>query len=169
MSIIVVYMSIIWVCCFILCHNTLYTIYYSIRYGNKSGNTVYTTAILQPTTATYTTAILYYIIYYSHSTEFINYNLRYSQWLYGSIYHLHAWIPSHIFFRFRVAAVNAEGESDPLETDHKIVAKEPFDPPGKPGKPEVTDWDKEHAELKWDPPTVVKMTENRKGWIHESV
>lgn len=51
--------------------------------------------------------------------------------------------------------MNAEGESDPLETDHKIVAKEPFDPPGKPGKPEVTDWDKEHAELKWDPPTEV--------------
>lgn len=51
--------------------------------------------------------------------------------------------------------MNAEGESDPLETEHKITAKEPFDPPGKSGRPEVTDWDKEHAELKWTPPTEV--------------
>ncbi|KAL3088858.1 hypothetical protein niasHS_009150 [Heterodera schachtii] len=60
--------------------------------------------------------------------------------------------PGHEY-KFRVSAVNAEGESEPLEADKAIVAKEPFDPPGKPGKPELVDWDKEHAELKWTPPT----------------
>lgn len=29
-------------------------------------------------------------------------------------------------YKFRVAAVNAEGESKPLETDHSIIAKNPF-------------------------------------------
>uniref|UniRef100_A0A1I7S352 non-specific serine/threonine protein kinase n=1 Tax=Bursaphelenchus xylophilus TaxID=6326 RepID=A0A1I7S352_BURXY len=56
-------------------------------------------------------------------------------------------------YKFRVSAVNAEGESEPLETENKITAKEPWDPPGKTGKPEVTDWDKDHADLKWTPPT----------------
>lgn len=42
-------------------------------------------------------------------------------------------IPGHDY-KFRVSAINAEGESEPLETDHKITAKEPFDSPGKPGK-----------------------------------
>jgi len=26
------------------------------------------------------------------------------------------------------------------------------DPPGKPGRPEVVDWDKDRAEIKWSPP-----------------
>ncbi len=26
------------------------------------------------------------------------------------------------------------------------------DPPGPPGKPEVTDYDKDHVDLKWEPP-----------------
>lgn len=29
-------------------------------------------------------------------------------------------------YKFRVKAVNAEGESDPLETDSSILAKNPF-------------------------------------------
>lgn len=29
-------------------------------------------------------------------------------------------------YKFRVAAVNAEGESKPLETEHSIIAKNPF-------------------------------------------
>ena len=29
-------------------------------------------------------------------------------------------------YQFRVKAVNDEGESDPLETDHATVAKDPF-------------------------------------------
>uniref|UniRef100_A0A0N5C6U2 non-specific serine/threonine protein kinase n=1 Tax=Strongyloides papillosus TaxID=174720 RepID=A0A0N5C6U2_STREA len=61
-------------------------------------------------------------------------------------------IPGHEY-KFRVAAVNAEGESEPLETFEKIIAKNPFDVAGKPGQPLVTDWDKDFADLKWTPPT----------------
>uniref|UniRef100_A0A7E4VU92 non-specific serine/threonine protein kinase n=1 Tax=Panagrellus redivivus TaxID=6233 RepID=A0A7E4VU92_PANRE len=60
-------------------------------------------------------------------------------------------IPGHDY-KFRVAAVNEEGASDPLETIGKITAKEPWDPPGKTSKPEIVDWDKDHVDLKWDPP-----------------
>ncbi|PRD22652.1 UNVERIFIED_CONTAM: unc-22 [Trichonephila clavipes] len=56
-------------------------------------------------------------------------------------------------YKFRVRAVNKEGESDPLETTKPITAKNPFDEPGKTSKPEVTDWDKDHVDLKWTPPT----------------
>lgn len=55
-------------------------------------------------------------------------------------------------YKFRVSAVNKEGESEPLETLKPIVAKNPFDEPGKVDKPEVTDWDKDHVDLKWNPP-----------------
>ncbi|TMS38626.1 hypothetical protein L596_005310 [Steinernema carpocapsae] len=55
-------------------------------------------------------------------------------------------------YKFRVKAVNAEGASDPLETEESILAKNPFDRPDKPGKPEATDWDNDHVDLKWDPP-----------------
>lgn len=56
-------------------------------------------------------------------------------------------------YKFRVAAVNAEGESTPLETDKEIIAKNPFDEPGKPGDLKATDWDKDHVDLAWKPPT----------------
>ncbi|KAG8335958.1 myosin light chain kinase activity protein [Homalodisca vitripennis] len=59
--------------------------------------------------------------------------------------------PGHEY-KFRVAAVNAEGESEPLETLESIIAKNPFDEPGKPGNLKATDWDKDHVDLKWDPP-----------------
>ncbi|PAV56317.1 hypothetical protein WR25_15732 isoform E [Diploscapter pachys] len=55
-------------------------------------------------------------------------------------------------YKFRVKAVNSEGASDPLETEQEIVAKNPYDKPSKPGKPEPTDWDSDHVDLKWDPP-----------------
>lgn len=55
-------------------------------------------------------------------------------------------------YKFRVMAVNTHGESEPLECDDKIIAKNPFDEPGKPGTPEATDWDKDHVDLKWTPP-----------------
>lgn len=51
-------------------------------------------------------------------------------------------------YKFRVKAVNKEGASDPLENDTDIVAKNPFDRPGKPGKPEPTDWDSDHVDIK---------------------
>lgn len=55
-------------------------------------------------------------------------------------------------YLFRVKAVNAIGESDALEADKSIVAKNEFDEPGQPGRPEVVDWDRDHVDLKWAAP-----------------
>lgn len=55
-------------------------------------------------------------------------------------------------YQFRVKAVNDEGESEPLETDGTIFAKNPYDIPGKPGTPEITDWDADRVDLKWTAP-----------------
>lgn len=55
-------------------------------------------------------------------------------------------------YNFRVKAVNEEGESEPLETDHAILAKNPFDPPSAPGLPEIIDYDENMVELKWEMP-----------------
>lgn len=55
-------------------------------------------------------------------------------------------------YKFRVRAVNKEGESEPLETETAIIAKNPFDEPGKPGRPEPTNWDKDFVELEWKAP-----------------
>ncbi len=44
-------------------------------------------------------------------------------------------------YKFRVRAVNSEGESDNLETDFKTKAKNPYDEPKAPGVPKITDWD----------------------------
>lgn len=59
--------------------------------------------------------------------------------------------PNHRY-QFRIKAVNEEGESDPLDTDSAIVAKNPFDIPTPPGLPEFEDWDEHHVMLKWEPP-----------------
>lgn len=55
-------------------------------------------------------------------------------------------------YKFRVSAVNAEGESEPLVTDQSIIAKNPFDEAGKPENVRATDWDKDHVDLAWTPP-----------------
>ncbi|CAN7950901.1 unnamed protein product [Ixodes pacificus] len=55
-------------------------------------------------------------------------------------------------YKFRVKAVNKEGESEPLETGDEIVAKNPYDEPGKPSKPEIVDYDNTKVDLKWDKP-----------------
>ncbi|GIY64293.1 twitchin [Caerostris darwini] len=55
-------------------------------------------------------------------------------------------------YKFRVKAVNKEGESEPLETFAPVIAKDPYDPPGAPGTPEPTDWNKDHVDLAWKPP-----------------
>ncbi|KAL3119184.1 hypothetical protein niasHT_003471 [Heterodera trifolii] len=36
-------------------------------------------------------------------------------------------------YQFRVKAVNKEGKSEPLSTEHEIIAKNQYDEPGKPG------------------------------------
>lgn len=55
-------------------------------------------------------------------------------------------------YKFRVSAVNSEGESEPLVAEQTIIAKNPFDEPDKPTNLEATDWDKDHIDLKWNPP-----------------
>lgn len=59
--------------------------------------------------------------------------------------------PNHKY-QFRVKAANEEGESAPLETDHTILAKNPYDPPAPPGLPEIVDWNENSVDLKWEPP-----------------
>ena len=55
-------------------------------------------------------------------------------------------------YKFRVKAVNKEGESEPLETMGSITAKDPYHEPGVPGTPEPVDWSENHVELKWTEP-----------------
>lgn len=59
--------------------------------------------------------------------------------------------PNHRY-QFRVKAINEEGESESLETDSAITAKNPFDVSAPPGLPELEDWDENHVKLKWEPP-----------------
>lgn len=59
--------------------------------------------------------------------------------------------PNHTY-NFRVKAVNEEGDSEPLETETSIVAKNPYDVPAPPGLPEIQDWDANSVKLKWDRP-----------------
>lgn len=61
--------------------------------------------------------------------------------------------PGHEY-KFRLKAINKYGESDPLEAK-SILAKDPFDTADRPGTPDVVDWDKDFAELKWTPPSNV--------------
>ena len=55
-------------------------------------------------------------------------------------------------YNFRVKAVNEEGESEPLETDSSILAKNPYDISSAPGLPEIIDYDEHSVKLKWDAP-----------------
>lgn len=56
-------------------------------------------------------------------------------------------------YQFRVRAKNKEGESDPLETTDAILAKNPYDPPSKPNKPDIVDYDNASVTLNWQQPT----------------
>lgn len=60
-------------------------------------------------------------------------------------------------YQFRVKAVNKEGISDPLSTEGATTAKNPYDEPGKCGAPEIVDWDTDHMDLEWEPPTNVSF------------
>lgn len=55
-------------------------------------------------------------------------------------------------YQFRVAAVNEMGQSEYLETTRPIIAKDRFEPPSQPGRPDVTDYDKDHVDLEWIAP-----------------
>ena len=55
-------------------------------------------------------------------------------------------------YNFRVIAVNKQGESLPLTCQNMITAKDPFNKPGKPGTPQIKDWDKDHVDIEWTKP-----------------
>lgn len=55
-------------------------------------------------------------------------------------------------YQFRVKAINEEGESEPLDTEGTIIAKNPYEVPGKPGVPQLEDWDVDRVDLKWEAP-----------------
>ena len=44
-------------------------------------------------------------------------------------------------YKFRVKAVNNEGESEPLETEEAVTAKNPYTVPDPPVKLVIDDWD----------------------------
>ena len=49
-------------------------------------------------------------------------------------------------------AVNEEGESDPLEGDEAIEAKNPYTVPDPPRNVVIDDWDNESVSLIWEVP-----------------
>ena len=55
-------------------------------------------------------------------------------------------------YKFRVKAVNGEGESEPLESDEAVVAKNPYDVPDPPRNVVIDDWDNVSVTLKWEVP-----------------
>jgi hypothetical protein len=59
-------------------------------------------------------------------------------------------------YLFRVRAVNKEGESDALETTGATLARNPYDEPSAPGKPEIFDWDSNRVDLQWQTPVIRK-------------
>ena len=62
-------------------------------------------------------------------------------------------------YLFRVRAVNKEGESEPLETATATLARNPYDEPSAPGKPEIADWDSNRVDLQWQTPVIRKRNE----------
>jgi len=84
-------------------------------------------------------------------------------------------IPGHKY-KFRVKAVNAEGETEPLENTKATEAKNPYTEPDKPSKPRIEDYDKNRVDLAWDAPAndggapitgyiVEKREKGGKKWI----
>ena len=55
-------------------------------------------------------------------------------------------------YKFRVKAVNKLGESEPGHLAKTVLAKDPWDEPGKPKNVEPVDWDVDHADISWQKP-----------------
>ena len=55
-------------------------------------------------------------------------------------------------YEMRVSAVNEAGVSKPSETSGRFVAKNPYEVPGKPGQPTVTELTAESATIMWTAP-----------------
>ena len=56
-------------------------------------------------------------------------------------------------YEFRVCAENEAGIGEASETTGKFVAKNPYDVPGQPDAPEVSELTADTATLTWNPPT----------------
>jgi predicted phage tail protein len=56
-------------------------------------------------------------------------------------------------YKFRVKAVNKEGESEPLESTEPVVAKNPYTVPNPPQNVEIEDWDNVSVSLRWQTPS----------------
>ena len=56
-------------------------------------------------------------------------------------------------YEFRVCAENEAGIGEPSETTGKFIAKNPYDVPGQPEAPVVSELSVESATLTWQPPT----------------
>ncbi len=56
-------------------------------------------------------------------------------------------------YDFRVIAENQNGASEPLESEHATTAKNPFDAPCAPGKPECSSRSRNHIEVAWRKPS----------------
>ncbi len=54
---------------------------------------------------------------------------------------------------FRVLAENAAGISKPSDSTGRFIAKEPYNKPGRPDAPEVSEITAESASLSWKPPS----------------
>nr|XP_046251316.1 immunoglobulin superfamily member 22-like [Scatophagus argus] len=54
-------------------------------------------------------------------------------------------------YQYRIRAVNAEGMSDPLETD-EVCAGQPLEPPGTASQPQVSNITKDTMTVSWTPP-----------------
>ena len=55
-------------------------------------------------------------------------------------------------YNFRVKAVNAEGESEPLETEEPVTAQNPYTVPDPPRNLTIEDWDNVSVVLRWEHP-----------------
>ena len=55
-------------------------------------------------------------------------------------------------YKFRVTAINEEGESVPCESKEEIEAKDPYGEPSAPMNLELVDYDRESVDLKWEAP-----------------
>jgi hypothetical protein len=55
-------------------------------------------------------------------------------------------------YEFRVIAQNTNGDSEPLKTEQPILAKNPFDRPDAPGKPDCSTRSLSQIEISWRPP-----------------
>ena len=55
-------------------------------------------------------------------------------------------------YEYRILAENAAGVSKPSETTGVFIAKDPYERPGKPGQPEISDIKPESVNLSWSKP-----------------